>query len=180
MQARFYGYLALNMMQRFSFRMWVIFGTVAAFSLMVYALVSEHAFGYVPCVRCIEQRMTMLVMFFCGLLALSHARMQLPALLGVVAAAAYGVWQAHTHAGVIAGTVIDQCAFRPALFYTIPLDDWLPWLFQATGDCSEARWQVAGMNMPEWLRIIFAVFCMAALALLAVRLRARFAANNHA
>ncbi len=37
-----------------------------------------------------------------------------------------------------------------------PLNKWVPWMFEASGDCSKIVWQFLTLSMPQWLVIIFA------------------------
>lgn len=37
-----------------------------------------------------------------------------------------------------------------------PLNQWVPWMFEAYGDCSKIVWQFFDLSMPQWLVVIFA------------------------
>lgn len=141
-------------------------GTIIAFSLLIYALWAQHIGGFEPCVRCIYQRTSILVIALAGMLSLCHPMLRPVGLLIVFIAAIMGLLEAHTHVGVMAGTVNDFCPFRPDFGFLGRLDLTLPWFFEAMGDCADDSWQLLGFNMPEWMRFIFIAFALSSLALL--------------
>jgi disulfide bond formation protein DsbB len=51
-----------------------------------------------------------------------------------------------------------------------PLNQWVPWLFEAYGDCSKVVWQFMGLSMPQWLVIIFSVSLVVAVAFTLVQI----------
>ena len=134
------------------------FGTIVAFSLLLYALWSQHIGGYEPCVRCIYQRMAMLGIGFGGIIALCHYWLRPIGLLIVFISAIFGVLEAHTHAGVMAGTINDFCPFRPDFGFLGRLDEIAPWFFGAFGDCADDSWKAFGFNMPQWMWFIYLSF----------------------
>lgn len=149
-----------------SAKVFLYIGTFLAFFLLFYALVSQHIGGYEPCVRCIYQRMAILTIALGGIVSLSHNYCRPIGLSIVLIAATVGFMEAHTHAGVIAGTVEDFCSFRPKFGFLGPLDEWMPWFFRATGDCADDHWHMLGFNMPQWIQFAclnFAVFSFAML-----------------
>lgn len=52
----------------------------------------------------------------------------------------------------------------------MPLHEWLPAVFGATGDCSENSWQFMDMGMAQWMRIIFGMYGITWLIMLISRL----------
>jgi disulfide bond formation protein DsbB len=39
-----------------------------------------------------------------------------------------------------------------------PLHEWLPALFEASGDCGDIKWQFLGFTMPQVMLAIFGVY----------------------
>ncbi|NCB59990.1 MAG: disulfide bond formation protein B, partial [Gammaproteobacteria bacterium] len=40
----------------------------------------------------------------------------------------------------------------------LPLNQWMPWFFNGTGDCSEIQWQFLTWTMPQWLIVAFGIY----------------------
>ena len=139
-----------------------------AFFFLFYALWAQHVDGHEPCVRCIYQRSAMLFIAFGGLLSLSHYYLRPIGLLIVCIAGIFGLTEAHTHVGVMSGAIFELCPFFPDFKFFGRLDLQLPWFFEASGDCADDSWQLLGLNMPEWLRIVFANFIFFSIVLLIV------------
>lgn len=47
------------------------------------------------------------------------------------------------------------CDLFPNFPSWMPLHEWLPSIFAATGDCSDISWRFFEMSMPEWVFYIF-------------------------
>lgn len=48
----------------------------------------------------------------------------------------------------------------------MPLDKWIPWMFNPTGDCSERQWAFLGWEMPQWLVLIFGCYLAVAIIIM--------------
>lgn len=149
---------------------------VLAVGAVGVALVLQHAFDMRPCAWCTFQRLLFLLVAVLALAGWALGRVRgaaaaCAALAGVVAVG--GVWAA-LHQQFVAAQA-QSCAFTLAdrvLMHT-RLDEFLPWLFEATASCSEANVALLGLPFALWSAALFAV-----LALLAGRaaLRARLPA----
>jgi disulfide bond formation protein DsbB len=52
----------------------------------------------------------------------------------------------------------------------MPLHEWIPSFFAATGDCGNIDWQFASLSMPAWMEVIFAAFSVVFLVVIISRL----------
>lgn len=113
-----------------------------------------------PCVMCIYERVAMLGIggaAIIGLIAPSHP---LGRLLGLLS------WAYTAYRGLTLAMQHVDYQFHPSPFATcdvfvqfpqaLPLNQWMPWMFEAYGDCSKVVWQFFSMSMPQWLVVIFA------------------------
>lgn len=123
------------------------------------ALFFQHAMKLDPCVMCIYERVAMMGIGFAALLGLvapQNTVIRWAGLAGWGYSAYWGLSLANEHVGY---------QFNPSPFATCdlfvtfpdwaPLNQWVPWMFEATGDCSKVVWSFLGQSMPQWLVVIF-------------------------
>jgi len=67
------------------------------------------------------------------------------------------------------------CDIVPNFPAFLPLHEWLPSIFGATGECNENSWQFIGMGMASWLQIIFSIYLVIALIFIAANVIKIFA-----
>jgi disulfide bond formation protein DsbB len=124
------------------------------------ALFFEHVMNLPPCVMCIYERVAMIgigIAAIIGLLAPKNGILRWIGLLGWGYSAYRGLALAYQHVGF---------QFEPSPFATCdlfvsfpswaPLNHWVPWMFEAYGDCAKVEWTFLDLSMPQWLVIIFA------------------------
>ena len=98
--------------------------------------------------------------------------------------AAYGLWAtgaiwglliALEHVDMQSSTMsfLFSCEFIPNFPSWAPLHEWLPALFEATGDCGDIKWQFMGFTMPQVMVAIFAGYSLAFTIVLLARLLKR-------
>ncbi|WP_194755321.1 disulfide bond formation protein DsbB [Aliidiomarina indica] len=153
---------------------WLILATSATI-LVLIALWFQHVQGLVPCVQCIYQRTAMIAIAlfgWIGVLAPHYLTVRLVAMLGWLASAGAGFYSAHHHIYLQtkANPLFTSCSPFPDFPQWAPLHEWFPNLFGAGGLCTDIDWSFLGLSMPGWLRIIFAVYFIIALFVLATRL----------
>lgn len=51
-----------------------------------------------------------------------------------------------------------SCEIVPNFPSWAPLHEWLPAIFEASGDCGDIDWQFFDMSMPQWMIVIFAAY----------------------
>lgn len=138
----------------------VLFAT--ALALEVAALYFQYGMGLLPCIMCIYQRTAMYGIVLAGLLVLI-ANNGVTRLLGFALwaySAARGFLVAREHVDIIHSTnpFFSFCEIVPNFPSWAPLHEWLPWVFEAKGDCLEDSWQFLSMGMAEWMSVIFALY----------------------
>lgn len=148
---------------------------VAASALFITALIMQHGHDLNPCEQCIYQRTAMLGLALAGwlgVIAPQHWPLRLAAYAGwlYTAWAGYSAASYHLWLQREANPIFTSCAAIPSFPQWAPLHEWLPSVFAITGLCGDDGWRLLGLNMPEWLRIIFAIFLALAVVTLLVRL----------
>lgn len=126
------------------------------------ALYFQHGMGLNPCVMCIYERLALLAILAAGLLgslAPKWALTRWAALALGLFGAIKGLRLALKHTDYqLNPAPWNQCSPFVEFPETLPLNQWFPALFEATGDCSKISWQFWGLSMPQWLIAIFAVY----------------------
>lgn len=136
-------------------------GLLIIFSLIIEgcALYFQYGLKLDPCVNCVYERACIALFFIAGLIGFLLPQFKffrLVASLIFVAASAAGLKISIGHyIDTISQGFGSSCALK-ANFPLIPLDEILPWLFKAVGQCGPLNWSLMGLSMPQWLIIIFA------------------------
>ncbi|TMX32643.1 disulfide bond formation protein DsbB [Vibrio sp. Hep-1b-8] len=141
------------------------------------ALFFQHVMMLSPCVMCIYERVAMLGIGGAALVGLIAPNNPVIRWLGLA------TWGASSYKGLTLALQHVDYQFNPSPFATCdlfvtfpdwaPLNKWVPWMFEAYGDCSKVVWQFLTLSMPQWLVVIFA----ANLVALAVVVVAQLAKN---
>ncbi|MBM5098449.1 disulfide bond formation protein DsbB [Vibrio parahaemolyticus] len=124
------------------------------------ALYFQHVMMLAPCVMCIYERVAMMGIggaAIIGLIAPNNALFRWLGLIG---------WGLSSYKGLMLAMQHVDYQFNPSPFATCdlfvtfpswaPLNQWVPWMFEAYGDCSKIVWQFFDLSMPQWLEVIFA------------------------
>ncbi|MCG6281273.1 disulfide bond formation protein DsbB [Vibrio diabolicus] len=124
------------------------------------ALYFQHVMMLAPCVMCIYERVAMMgvgVAAIVGLMAPNNPVFRWLGLIG---------WGLSSYKGLLLAQQHVDYQFNPSPFATCdlfvtfpswaPLNQWVPWMFEAYGDCSKIVWQFLDLSMPQWLVVIFA------------------------
>lgn len=138
------------------------------------ALFFQHVMNLAPCVMCIYERVAMLGIGGAALIGLIAPNINVVRYVGLV-----GWLFASIQGFMLASQHVDY-QMHPSPFATCdifvqfpswaPLNQWLPQMFEAYGDCSEIVWQWLGLSMPQWLVIIYAASAVIALCFIALQL----------
>lgn len=135
---------------------------LSALILESIALYFQHSMGLKPCVMCIYERVALFGILTAGLLGMLCPRffiVRAIALLIGLFSAIKGLQLAITHTDYqLNPAPWNQCSPFVEFPSTLPLNQWLPSVFEATGDCSKITWQFLGWSMPQWLIGIFAAY----------------------
>ncbi|MDK1287228.1 disulfide bond formation protein DsbB [Pseudoalteromonas umbrosa] len=136
---------------------------LSALTFEVVALYFQYAMGLEPCVMCIYQRTAMLgvlIAAFVGLCGNKNYFVRLIATAGWGISAIWGWLLAREHLDMQTTTdpFAFTCAFEPS--FPVPLHEWVPSFFAVTGSCSNIDWSFAGLSMPGWMEVIFAIYAI--------------------
>ncbi|MDK9561910.1 disulfide bond formation protein DsbB [Gallibacterium anatis] len=126
------------------------------------ALYFQHGLGLHPCVMCIYERVALFAVILGALIGAIYPSALICRLLGI----AVGLW------GAVKGLLLaiehvdyqfnpapwKQCEFKPDFPHTLPLDQWFPQIFQASGSCNDITWKFLGYTMPQWLIAVFIIY----------------------
>lgn len=142
--------------------------------LIVTALYFQHIMDLQPCIKCIYQRTAVFGILVSSLMPLiwQHSLTRLLGFIGWGVASIWGFLIAHEHVDMLfaANPFFVVCDIIPNFPAFMPLHEWLPAVFGATGDCSENSWQFLDMGMAQWMRIIFGIYAVTWLIMLISRL----------
>lgn len=134
----------------------------SALSLELCALYFQHVMKLEPCVMCVYERITMIGIMLAGLvgaIAPQNLLIRLTAFALWGVSAVWGFLLAVEHTDYqLNPSPFATCDFFPNFPSWAPLHEWLPWLFNPTGDCSDIVWQFFGYSMPQWLIVSFAIY----------------------
>lgn len=106
---------------------------------------------------CIYERVAMIAIGFAALLGMIKPNNTFFRWGGLIA------WGASAYKGLT--LAMEHVGYQTNIFATCeplrfpewaPLNKWVPWYFEAPGNCSEIVWQFVTLSMPQWLVIIFA------------------------
>lgn len=153
-----------------TFRAQYLFGGIASFALLAYAIFEQFAMGIEPCPKCIFQRVAFIAMGIFFLAGAAHGPgptgRRVYALL-VAIAATVGAVVAVRHLWVQLAphdALMEGCG--PGLNYlmdSFPIADAIKKAFMASGDCGEVNWTLLGITMPGWTLICYVLLGTGAL-----------------
>ncbi len=151
---------------------WVLLALIALI-FEVTALFFQYQMGLEPCIMCIYQRTAMLGLLIAGVIGAinpSNMVIRITAFASWAIASFWGFLLAREH--IIMQTTTDpfafSCEFEPN--FPVPLHEWLPHFFAATGDCGNIDWQFLGLSMPAWMEVIFGLFSLVLIVVMVSRL----------
>ncbi len=136
------------------------------------ALYFQHVMLLKPCVLCIYQRNALFGVMAAGLLgavAPGSVVIRLPAIALWLYSAFEGLLLALKHTDIqLHPSPFATCDFFVNFPSWLPLDKWMPAVFSASGDCAERQWHFMGLEMPQWMIVVFGAYLlMCALVLVA-------------
>ncbi|MFQ3235338.1 MAG: disulfide bond formation protein DsbB [Paraglaciecola sp.] len=135
---------------------------ISTLGLQITALYFQYALDLRPCIMCIYQRTAVFgIMFAClPVLWVNTFATRLIAYIGWGVSAIWGYLIALEHVDIqgASNSFFATCEIVPNFPSWLPLHEWLPNLFAATGDCGDINWSFMNMSMPQWMMGIFAVY----------------------
>jgi len=137
----------------------VLFST--ALALEAAALTFQHVQGYAPCVMCIYQRNAIFGILLAGLLVVISNNLitRLAGYITWIVSAVWGLLIAREHLDIItAANPFMSCEIEPRFPDFMPLHEWVPQVFEATGFCNDDSWQFLGWGMAQWMIVVFSIY----------------------
>lgn len=137
---------------------WVLLA-ISAIALLSTALYFQYQLNIQPCIKCIYIRAAfsgILLAALLGMLSPGNAFVRVLALFGALSAAVFGLVQANDllHIEqVIATGGFSSCSFFAEFPSWMPLDQWLPSVFEPRGSCGEDSWRFLNHSMAFWTAV---------------------------
>ncbi|GKW51948.1 disulfide bond formation protein B [Pseudoalteromonas sp. NCCP-2140] len=153
---------------------WLLLAVISL-AFEITALFFQYNMGLEPCIMCIYQRTAVLGLLAAGVMGAINPQNMVVRLVAFATwgvSAIWGYFIAKEHIAMQNNTdpFAFSCAFEPNFPSFMPLHEWIPSFFAATGDCGNIDWQFASMSMPAWMEVIFAAFSVVFVAVLVSRL----------
>lgn len=149
---------------------------VLGLALEVIALYFQYGLDYGPCVLCIHVRILVVGLMLVALLGLavrrSRAGLVFAHLLSTAILAAL-VHRGYLLLGIERGFVFGECNFDLGLPAWLPLDRWVPVMFEVQEACGYTPVLPLGFTMAEVLLVLSAVLLLLSLGLVLAMLFAR-------
>lgn len=150
---------------------------LSAFALEVTALYFQYAMELLPCIMCIYQRTAMLGIVFAGLLP-TIVNTKITRFIAFVTWGISSIWgfliaKEHVDIQTALNPFFASCEIVPNFPSFMPLHDWIPSFFAATGDCGDIDWQFFDISMPQWMMVIFGIYSVLFVVVLFARLLRR-------
>lgn len=148
---------------------------LSALGLELCALFFQYAMDLAPCIMCVYQRVAIFAIIFAGFTGFAGSGFLIARVI------AYSLWATGAIWGLIiaiehveiqenSGSLFFSCEFMPNFPSWAPLHEWLPFLFEATGDCGDINWQFLGYSMPQWMLVVYGVYTLALVVIITNRL----------
>lgn len=139
---------------------------LSALGLEVCALFFQYAMDLAPCIMCVYQRVAIFAIVLAGLVGFAGCKFLLTRLIAYVLWGIGSIWGLlialeHVEIQANSGSLFFSCDIVPNFPTWAPLHEWLPALFEATGDCGEINWQFMGYSMPQWMILVYGVYVVA-------------------
>lgn len=136
---------------------------ISALFLELSALYFQYVMDLQPCIMCIYQRNAVFGILFAGLAGILLHRYWLGRLMAFSLWAVAAIWGLliaieHVDIQTASNPFFSVCEIVPNFPSWLPLHEWLPGIFAATGDCGDIDWSFLGMSMPAWMQVIFAFY----------------------
>jgi protein dithiol:quinone oxidoreductase len=151
-------------------------GFVICVALMATALTMQYALKLDPCPLCVLQRVFVIALGLILLVAALHD----PGLTGrrvygllIVVVGILGIIVAGRHVWLqsLPADQVPECG--PGLEYLLdafPFTEALSLVFRGSGECADVQWVFLGLSIPGWTLVVFSVFTISGLLLIATRL----------
>lgn len=139
---------------------------LSALGLELCALFFQYAMDLAPCIMCVYQRLAIVAIFLAGLVGAAGSNILFTRVIAYALWGTGAIWGAliaieHVEMQTNTNSLFFSCDLVPNFPTWAPLHEWLPFLFEATGDCGEISWQFLGFSMPQWMIVVYALYSLA-------------------
>ncbi|MFT4994230.1 MAG: disulfide bond formation protein DsbB [Paraglaciecola sp.] len=135
---------------------------MSVLALELAALYFQYVMQLRPCIMCIYQRTAVFGILFSTLpvLLFNNVLTRLVAYTGWGVSAIWGLLIAVEHVDIqtALNPFFATCEVVPNFPSWLPLHEYLPHIFAATGDCGDINWSLLSMSMPQWMILIFGIY----------------------
>lgn len=127
----------------------------------------QHIMKLQPCVMCIYERVALFGIMIAGLVGAIAPRnviLRWVAIIIWIYAAWRGLELAWEHTMLqLYPSPFASCDFFVNFPEWLPLNEWAPAIFEATGDCAVKQWDFLGLDMPQWLIGVYGAYLLVAI-----------------
>lgn len=137
-----------------------LFIAITSLGLELSALFFQYFMGLEPCIMCVYQRVVVMGLFLTSITGflLEFKKIPLAPTLLMVANAwivINGVNISKEHIEMqTSDSLFFSCEIVPNFPEALPLHEWIPSVFAATGDCGDINWELFGFSMPTVVGIV--------------------------
>lgn len=148
---------------------------LSALALELCALFFQYAMGLAPCIMCVYQRVAIGAILLAGVIGFIGYRFLITRFIAYALWATGAIWGLllaleHVEIQENSGSFFFSCDIFPNFPTWAPIHDWIPFLFEATGDCGDINWQFLGYSMPQWMVVVYGLYTLAFAVIIVNRL----------
>ena len=148
---------------------------LSALGLELCALFFQYVMNLAPCIMCVYQRVAIFAIVLAGFIGFLGCKFLIARIIAYALWATGAIWGLlialeHVEIQANSGSLFFSCDFVPNFPTWAPLHEWIPALFEATGDCGEINWQFLGYSMPQWMVVVYGVYSIAFILIILNRL----------
>lgn len=150
-----------------------------AFSALGFELVAlyfQYAMNLEPCIMCVYQRTAVAGIILAAIPALINPKSMIlrgVSFLALLVASIWGLKLAIEHVRMQNPDnfmLLMSCDIFPNYPSWMPIHEWFPGIFEPRGTCGDIDWMFAGLSMPQWMVVIFALYVITAVTVLSTRI----------
>jgi disulfide bond formation protein DsbB len=139
---------------------------LSALGLELCALFFQYAMNLAPCIMCVYQRVAICAIILAGVIGFLGCQFLIARIIAFALWSIGAIWGLliaieHVEMQKNSGSLFFSCDIVPNFPSWAPLHEWIPALFEATGDCGEISWQFLGYSMPQWMIVVYGAYSIA-------------------
>ncbi len=148
---------------------------LSALAIELCALFFQYAMNLAPCIMCVYQRVAIFAIILAGFIGFTGCRFLIIRFFAYALWATGAIWGLlialeHVEIQESANSLFFSCDLFPNFPTWAPLHEWIPFLFEATGDCGDIAWEFLGYSMPQWMIVVYGIYTLTFAIILTNRL----------